>query len=100
MRTLNKQSPTKTFLNIRNNLSMILKNAPFSTAVWLILIRMILDGFAGIYFGYKHGISHFWAVIRAHFSFYGHIPQTLKLRKKSQIKKFYQAKWLVFKNFL
>ena len=79
---------------------MILKNAPFSTAVWLILIRMILDGFAGIYFGYKHGISHFWAVIRAHFSFYGHIPQTLKLRKKSQIKKFYQAKWLVFKNFL
>lgn len=98
--TLNKQSSQKTFLNIRNNLSMILKNAPFSTAVWLVLFRMILDGFAGIYFGYKHGISHFWAVIRAHFSFYGQIPQTLKLRQKTQIKDFYKAKWLVFKNFL
>ena len=98
--TLNKQSPQKTFLNIRNNLSMILKNAPFTTVIWLILLRMILDGFAGIYLGYKNGMSHFWAVLRAHFSFYAQIPQTLKLRQKSQIKDFYQAKWLVFKNFL
>ena len=98
--TLNKQSPQKTFLNIRNNFSMLLKNAPFSTLVWLIPFRLILDGFAGIYFGYKHGRSHFWAVIRAHFSFYEQIPKTFKLRQKNQIKKFYEAKWLVFKNFL
>ena len=98
--TLNKQSPQKTFLNIRNNFSMILKNTPLSTLLWLIPFRLVLDGFAGIYFGYKNGISHFWAVIRAHFSFYAQIPQTVKLRQKSQIKDFYQAKWLVFKNFL
>ena len=98
--TLNKQSPQKTFLNMRNNLSMILKNTPLLSGILLVIFRMILDGFAGIYFGYKHGMSHFWAVIRAHFSFYGQIPQTLKLRQKNQIKDFYEAKWLVFKNFL
>lgn len=98
--TLNKQSPQKTFLNMRNNLSMILKNMPLLSGVLLVLFRMILDGFAGIYFGYKNGLSHFWAVIRAHFSFYGQIPQTLKLRQKNQINHFYEAKWLVFKNFL
>ena len=98
--TLNKQSPQKTFLNMRNNLSMILKNTPLLGGVLLVLFRMILDGFAGIYFGYKNGLAHFWAVIRAHFSFYGQIPQTLKLRQKNQIKDFYEAKWLVFKNFL
>lgn len=98
--TLNKQSPQKTFLNMRNNLSMILKNMPLVSGILLVLFRMILDGFAGVYFGYKNGLSHFWAVIRAHFSFYGQIPQTLKLRQKNQINHFYEVKWLVFKNFL
>ena len=98
--TLNKQSPQKTFLNMRNNLSMILKNTPLLSGILLVLFRMILDGFAGIYFGYKNGLPHFWAVIRAHFSFYGQIPETLRLRQKNQIKDFYEAKWLVFKNFL
>ncbi len=98
--TLNKQSPQKTFLNMRNNLSMILKNTPLFSGIFLIFFRMILDGFAGIYFGYKNGKSHFWAVIRAHFSFYSQIPQTLKLRQKNQITHFYEEKWLVFKNFL
>lgn len=98
--TLNKQSPQKTFLNMRNNLSMILKNTPLLGGVLLVLFRMILDGFAGIYFGYKNGLAHFWAVIRAHISFYGQIPETLRLRQKNQIKDFYEAKWLIFKNFL
>lgn len=98
--TLNKQSPQKTFLNMRNNLSMILKNTPLLSGILLVIFRMILDGFAGIYFGYKNGLAHFWAVIRAHFSFYGQIPETLRLRQKNQIKDFYEAKWLVFKNFL
>lgn len=98
--TLNKQSPQKTFLNIRNNLSMLLKNLPFPKLLWIIFVRFILDGFAGIYLGYRNGMPHFWAVIRAHFSFYGQISTTWKLRQKKQISKFYDTKWLVFKNFL
>lgn len=98
--TLNKQSAQKTYLNIRNNFSMLLKNLPFPNLLWIVFLRLLLDGFAGIYLGCKNGISHFWAVIRAHFAFYAQISQTLKLRQKMQISKYYQAKWLVFKNFL
>lgn len=98
--TLNKQSPQKTFLNIRNNLSMLLKNLPFPELIWIIFIRFVLDGFAGIYFASKNGMPHFWAVIRAHFSFYSQIRTSFKLRQNHQIAHFYKDKWLVFKNFL
>lgn len=98
--TLNKQSPQKTFLNIRNNFTMILKNAPWKSLFWVLPFRLFLDGFAGLYFGYKHGAAHFWAVIRAHFSFYSQVPQTLKQRQKNPVNKYYHEKWLVFKNFL
>ena len=98
--TLNKQSPQKTYLNIRNNLSMLLKNLPKSTLFWVIPFRLILDGVAGIYFGFKDGFPHLWAVLRAHFGFYGMLGSTLKLRGKNQIKNYYQTKWLIFKHFL
>ncbi|MCW1961855.1 glycosyltransferase family 2 protein [Chryseobacterium viscerum] len=98
--TLNKQSAQKTFLNIRNNLSMMLKNLPFPQLIWLIFFRLCLDGVAGIYFGLKHGFPHLWAVVRAHFGFYGQLAGTWKLRQKNQKNEFYQSKWLIFKHFL
>lgn len=98
--TLNKQSPQKTFLNIRNNLSMMLKNLPFPKLIWLIFFRLSLDGIAGIYFGLKFGFPHFWAVVRAHFGFYSQFSGSWKLRQKNQIKNYYQEKWLIFKHFL
>lgn len=97
--TLNKQSPQKTFLNIRNNLSMMLKNLPFPKLVSTLFLRLCLDGFAAAYFGYKYGIAHFWAVGRAHSSFYLQAPGTWKRRQKHQKKKFYQSEWLIFKHF-
>lgn len=97
--TLQKQNPRKTYLNIRNNLSMMLKNLP-SDKLYLIFIRLCLDGIAGIYFMFKHGFSHTWAVIKAHFGFYAQLPGTLKLRQQNQIKDYYQSKWLIFKHFL
>lgn len=98
--TLNKQSPQKTYLNIRNNLSMLLKNLPLSTLLWLIPFRLVLDGIAGIYFGLKDGFPHLWAVVRAHFGFYGQAAETWKLRGKNQVKNYYQSRWLIFKHFL
>ncbi|MDO3426391.1 glycosyltransferase family 2 protein [Chryseobacterium sp. APV1] len=98
--TLNKQSAQKTYLNIRNNFSMLLKNLPFPKLIWLIFFRLCLDGAASFYFAYKNGISHFWAVLRGHFGFYAQIPGTLKRRQKHQKTDYYQAKWLVFKHFL
>ncbi|ROI05570.1 glycosyltransferase family 2 protein [Chryseobacterium sp. G0240] len=98
--TLNKQSARKTYLNIRNNLSMMLKNLPFPQLIWLIFFRLCLDGIAGIYFGLKHGFPHLWAVVRAHFGFYAQLPGTWKLRQNHQKEKFYQSKWIIFRHFL
>ena len=98
--TLNKQSPQKTYLNIRNNLSMLLKNLPIAALLWVIPARLILDGIAGIYFGLKDGFPHLWAVVRAHFGFYAQAPKTWKLRSKTQSKNYYQTKWLIFKHFI
>lgn len=98
--TLSKQSPQKTYLNFRNNLSMMLKNLPFPKLLWLIFIRLCLDGIAGIRFGLKDGFPHLWAVARAHFGFYGQASETWKRRGIYQKKKFYQTKWLIFKHFL
>lgn len=98
--TLNKQSAQKTYLNIRNNLSMMLKNLPFPKLIWLIFFRLCLDGVASFYFVYKNGFSHLWAVARGHFGFYAQLPGTLKRRQKYQKSHYYQTKWLIFKHFL
>lgn len=98
--TLNKQSAQKTYLNIRNNLSMMLKNLPFPKLIGLIFFRLCLDGIAGIYFGLKQGFPHLWAVVRAHFGFYAQASGTWKRRQKHQKNNFYQSKWLIFKHFL
>ncbi len=98
--TLNKQNPQKTFLNFRNNLTMLVKNLPPMSVVPVIFSRLVLDGFAGLYLGYKNGWSHLGAVLKAHFAFYAEIPESIKLRSKNQIKKYYQSKWLIFNHFL
>lgn len=97
--TLNKQSAKKTFLNIRNNLSMLLKNLPSKSLFWILSLRLILDGLAGIYFGLKNGFPHFTAVLKAHFGFYKQLKGTLKRRGSFQTKDYYQTKWLIFKHF-
>jgi GT2 family glycosyltransferase len=79
--TLNKLSPRKTFLNFRNNLITYTKNAAPGFLIFRILFRMILDGVAAIKFLLEGHGSHFFAVIKAHFSYYGHLPSTLKKRK-------------------
>ncbi|UQB69476.1 glycosyltransferase family 2 protein [Epilithonimonas zeae] len=98
--TLNKQNHRKTFLNFRNNLTMLVKNLPVYQLAPVIFARLVLDGFAGLYFGYKNGWSHLGAILKAHFGFYAAIPQSLKLRQTHQVKNYYQSKWLIFKHFL
>lgn len=80
--TLNKLSPKKTFLNFRNNLITLTKNAAPNFLVFKIVYRMILDGVAAFKFLFEGNSSHFTAVIKAHFSFHKHLPSTLKKRRK------------------
>ncbi len=79
--TLSKINPTKTFYNFRNSLFTIVKNKT-KGIFFYILIRLMLDGLAGVRFLFQGKLLHLWAIIRAHFSFYYYIPKLLKKRKK------------------
>lgn len=79
--TLNKTSPKKTYLNFRNNLILLCKNHPAQYFFLKLKWRMVLDGVAGMKFLLSGQFSHFIAVLKAHFSFYGNIGVTLRKRK-------------------
>lgn len=85
--TLNSLSAQKTFYNFRNSLYNIVKNEHASNWIFILYIRMLLDGVAGIRFLTAFKWSHFIAVIRAHFSFYAHFYQLLQKRKKVKLLK-------------
>ena len=87
--TLSNDSPYKTYLNFRNNLIMLFKNLPLYSLLYLMPLRFILDGIAGITFLLrKNGVNHFLSIIRAHFSFYAYLPSSIRKRGKiSQRKK-------------
>lgn len=80
--TLNKLSSRKTFLNFRNNLITLTKNHPPKFLFLKIIFRLILDGVAAFKFLFDGQPKHFFAVIKAHFSFYYFLPSTLEKRKK------------------
>jgi GT2 family glycosyltransferase len=84
--TLNKINPRKTYLNFRNSLFMLYKNLPIRNLIFLLLIRLTLDGIAGIKFLLEGSGNHTWAVIRAHFSFYGSISTLSRKREKNTLR--------------
>ncbi|WDF45213.1 glycosyltransferase family 2 protein [Chryseobacterium sp. KACC 21268] len=98
--TLKKENPEKTYLNFRNNLSMMLKNLPASKVFFILFFRLHLDGYAAFYLAYKNGWRFLWAVLRAHVYFYIQLPKSIQLRQQHQIDPYYQIKWLMFKHFL
>lgn len=98
--TLDRQNPKKTYLNMRNNLLMLLKNLPVFSLVWVILLRLVLDFFAGLYFGYRADSKHILSVVKAHFSFYYYFIYYIKNRSKVIMTNYYESKWLVFRYFL
>ena len=80
--TLNSGSPFKTYLNFRNNLKMLFKNLPLYNLCSVLPIRLLLDAIAALTFlKQENGISHFFSIIRAHFSFYFSIPNLITKRQ-------------------
>ena len=69
--TLPKTNPRKTYLNFRNGLALLYKNAAPNELISVMLQRLVLDGVAGLRFLVAGEFANFWAVLRAHFSFYG-----------------------------
>jgi len=93
--TLQQANPQKTYLNFRNSLFMLTKNLPQNAIFQIIIIRMFLDGIAGMKFIIEGQFAHCWAIIKAHFSFYRFFYRNYKKREQNQIEKYFKVKSIV-----
>ncbi len=98
--TLNTNNPKKTYLNFRNSLFTITKNAKGNIFL-IIVFRLLLDGLAAFKFLIAFKIMHFFAIFRAHLSYYTHLSQLLKKRKAlNQSSKYYSIKSIVWSYYV
>ncbi|MCK8479727.1 glycosyltransferase family 2 protein [Psychroserpens algicola] len=98
--TLHASNPQKTYLNFRNNLFTITKNA-HGFLFGIITIRLVLDGVAAMRFLINFKFSHLWAILRAHFSYYSLLPKLLKQRRQSQlVPNYYERTSILWSYFL
>jgi len=98
--TLDTLNPKKTFLNFRNSLLNLVKNLPSAKLFPIIFSRLVLDGLAGVKFLLEGKPNHFFAILKAHFSFYIHLSKFLKKRKESLKKpNYYKHKSVVWQYY-
>lgn len=100
--SLDKSSPRKTYLNIRNNNTLLYKNLPPDQLWGVMIVRFFLDLLASLKFLIDGGIKHFIAVSRAHLGFYLAIKKNRKKRKKiahRHVSKIYRG-IIVFEHFI
>ena len=79
--TLPKVSWRKTYLNFRNNFILLYKNLPDDRLFRVFAVRYLLDTIAAFKFLFQAGFKDFWAVTRAHISFYRSLGKTKKKRQ-------------------
>lgn len=93
--TLASGSPRKTFFNFRNNLFMVFQNMPKERLIWVLFIRMVLDGVAAFKFLLGGQPKHFIPVLRAHIDFYRNLRMLFQRRLRNEIRyqriKYYNA---------
>ncbi|MCP4441191.1 MAG: glycosyltransferase family 2 protein [Aureispira sp.] len=83
--TLPVTSPRKAFLNFRNSLTMVFKNESKWRMLWVIWVRLILDGVAGVRFLMKGEFANIGSIIKAHWQFFFGIPKHIKKRKRMKV---------------
>lgn len=99
--TLSNMNPKKTFLNFRNSLFSITKNLPRRKAFLIIFIRLVLDAVAALRFIFQLKFNHFFAIIKAHLSFYKHFGKMYRKREKANfILNYYAKKSIVWSHFV
>lgn len=80
--TLAYENPRKTYLNFRNSLNTIAKNETRKRLLWLLPLRLVLDGLAGGLFLVKGQFKNIQAIVQAHWSFFPSLPQIREKRSK------------------
>ena len=99
--TLSNLNPTKTFYNFRNSLLMLVKNIKSSKVYTILLIRLLLDGIAGLHFLIQGKWKHTLAIIKAHLSFYRLLPIYINKKSKNRKQiKYYHIKSIVWNYFI
>lgn len=99
--TLSNLNPTKTFYNFRNSLLMLVKNIKSSKVYMILLIRLLLDGIAGLHFLIQGKWKHSLAIIKAHLSFYRLLPSYINKKSKNRKQiKYYHIKSIIWNYFI
>ena len=98
--TLQNINPKKTYLNFRNSLFTLTKNAD-KNLFFLIFSRLLLDGLAAIRFLVKLQLAHIFAILKAHVSFYVQLRHLFRWRKKNtQKSNYFKTKSIVWRYFV
>lgn len=79
--TLPKKSSRKTYLNFRNNLTLLFKNIPSGQVLKVFATRIVLDLAAALKFLSEGGFADALAVFRAHLYFITNLRSQIKKRK-------------------
>jgi hypothetical protein len=79
--TLAATSPRKTYLNFRNNLSLMVRNLSALRLLIIFPIRCWLDGLAALKFLFEGNRAAMLAVCRAHWNFFGSLPSEWRGRR-------------------
>ena len=85
--TLSALSPRKTMLNHRNNLAMLYKNLPMGHLLWVLPVRLVLDGAAAASYLAKGQWSCVKAVWQAHVGFCQMLPALRAKRAAERAKR-------------
>lgn len=98
--TLSNQNPKKTYLNFKNSLLTLVKNKK-ENIFFTLLIRLILDGLAGIMFLFQLKPLHTLAIIKAHIRFYSIFPKAFKQRNIDvSTEKYYKIGSIIWSYFI
>ncbi|WP_452603287.1 glycosyltransferase family 2 protein [Pontimicrobium sp. MEBiC06410] len=98
--TLNATNPKKTYLNFRNSLFTLTKNAS-GGLFFILFLRMVLDGLAAFKFLTELKFRHILAILRAHLSFYKHFTRLIRQRRQlQQSKNYYKLKSIVWNYYV
>jgi GT2 family glycosyltransferase len=91
--TLSQQNSRKTYLNFRNGLRLIIKNYPKQRFVRVFIMRLFMDGLAGLRFLSKGKFKDVGAIIKAHWHVFGSLNTWLKYRSTTR-----KMDWETFKD--
>ncbi|MFK7833498.1 MAG: glycosyltransferase family 2 protein [Winogradskyella sp.] len=98
--TLSNTNPKKTYLNFRNSLFTLVKNID-SNVFLRTVIRMKLDGIAAVRFLLQLKPHYFFAIFKAHLSFYKNLNRLLKERKQLPKRpNYFETKSIVWSYFI